>query len=99
MLAREHEVSHPSLGAANDPGRAVETLLDAPAALPGLERLVGGADRRLSVLQDPLVVEADQCHGGILILAKELELRLARHILVRRDDRRTLLPVDAVVGG
>ena len=99
VLAGEDEAAHASVGAADDPGRAVQALLDAAAALPGDERVVRRADRGLPVGQDVLIVEADQRHRGVVVLAEELQLGLARHVVVRRDDRRPLLPGDAVVGG
>src|SRR2546426_12298519 len=55
VLAREDEVAHASLGAADDPGRAVEPLFGAAAALPGNEWVVRCADRGLPVGQDVLI--------------------------------------------
>src|SRR5262249_6319619 len=99
VLAGEDEVARAPLGTADDPGRAVETLLDTTAALPGGERVVRRADRGLAVGQDVLVVETDQRNRGVVVPAEELQLGLARDVVVRRDDRRPLLPGDAVVGG
>src|SRR5262249_61274764 len=49
--------------------------------------------------QDVLIAGPDQAHRGVVVLPEELELGLARHVVVRCDDRRPLLPGDAVVGG
>src|SRR5262249_33811832 len=88
VLAGEDEVARAPLGTADDPGRAVETLLDTTAALPGGERVVRRADRGLAVGQDVLVVETDQRNRGVVVPAEELQLGLARDVVVRRDDRR-----------
>ena len=67
-----------------DPRRTVQALLQAPAAVEVLEeaepRAVLDADRRLTVLEQPLVVQAHQRHRHLAVLAEEVQLGLAGHL-------------------
>src|SRR5262249_14714239 len=72
---------------AHDPGGAVQARLDATTAFPVRERVARRADGGLPVGNDVLVVQTHDRHGGLVVVAEELQLGLARHITVAGDDR------------